>query len=524
MRGARGIALAFWTLVAASAHAELSPSHVVLVVWDGMRPDFVTETNTPTLWKLAHQGVWFRNHHSIYPTATDVNGAALATGCYPNRNGLLANSVYRSDIDVRRPIDSGDPETIKHGDEVSAGRYLEAPTFVEQLRAAGKRVALAGTKSVAILFDRRNEWTVVPAENRPVTIFAGAPISALLRAELREAVGPFRAERSATSVERNMFTTMALTEELWRDGVPDFSLLWLSEPDLAEHDHAPGSPEALQGLRRSDENLGRVLSALEKKHVAATTDVLVASDHGFSTIRRSFDVIGLLKAAGFRAEKEFPKGLQRGDVMVAGNGGTCLFYVGDHDAEVTTKLVDWLQSSAFAGVIFTRVKAMGTFDLATIKLDHRFAPDVVVAFRWDEYKNRFGTPGVIDADWNRAAGQGTHATLSRFDVQNLFIAAGPHFAGGTEDELPTANIDIAPTTLQILGLTPTHPMDGRIVAEAMPGEKSVKAEPEMKRFEAVSPKWLQTLETSSFGGTTYFNAGNNIPVIPSESRGISSKN
>src|SRR6266536_2886347 len=54
--------------------------HVVLIVWDGMRPDLVSETDSPTLWKLARAGVVFRNHHSVYPSATNVNGAALVSG------------------------------------------------------------------------------------------------------------------------------------------------------------------------------------------------------------------------------------------------------------------------------------------------------------------------------------------------------------------------------------------------------------------------------------------------------------
>jgi len=33
-----------------------SDRHVVVVVWDGMRPDFVSERNSPTLWKLARAG------------------------------------------------------------------------------------------------------------------------------------------------------------------------------------------------------------------------------------------------------------------------------------------------------------------------------------------------------------------------------------------------------------------------------------------------------------------------------------
>src|SRR5947199_1555433 len=79
--------------------------HVVVVVWDGMRPDFVSEQNTPTLWKLAQSGVTFRNHHSVYPSATIVNGTAINTGVYPNRSGILVNHDYRPEINAKKSID-----------------------------------------------------------------------------------------------------------------------------------------------------------------------------------------------------------------------------------------------------------------------------------------------------------------------------------------------------------------------------------------------------------------------------------
>ena len=40
--------------------------------------------------------------------------------------------------------------------------------------------------------------------------------------------------------------------------------------------------------------------------------------------------------------------------MVVGNGGSVLFYVVGHDATVTRRLVEFLQQSDFAGVIFTK--------------------------------------------------------------------------------------------------------------------------------------------------------------------------
>lgn len=91
-------------LIPVAAETARSDRHIVVVVWDGMRPDFVNEETTPTLWKLAGEGVTFRNHHPVYLSATQVNGTALVTGVYPGRNGVIANYVYRPDIERKRSI------------------------------------------------------------------------------------------------------------------------------------------------------------------------------------------------------------------------------------------------------------------------------------------------------------------------------------------------------------------------------------------------------------------------------------
>src|ERR1700735_3411096 len=67
---------------------------VLLMVWDGLRPDFVTQRDTPNLFKMAREGVRFDRHHSIFPTLTMVNATALATGAPPGVNGLEGNNFY----------------------------------------------------------------------------------------------------------------------------------------------------------------------------------------------------------------------------------------------------------------------------------------------------------------------------------------------------------------------------------------------------------------------------------------------
>lgn len=45
--------------------AASKASHVILMVWDGMRPDFITAENTPNLHALAERGTFFANNHSF---------------------------------------------------------------------------------------------------------------------------------------------------------------------------------------------------------------------------------------------------------------------------------------------------------------------------------------------------------------------------------------------------------------------------------------------------------------------------
>ena len=86
------LAIVFTGLALGAAEPLPAPraEHVILVVWDGMRPDFITPENTPHLHALAQRGTFFAHNHSFWPTTTEVNGTVLATGVFPssNRYGL----------------------------------------------------------------------------------------------------------------------------------------------------------------------------------------------------------------------------------------------------------------------------------------------------------------------------------------------------------------------------------------------------------------------------------------------------
>src|SRR4051812_37583251 len=133
-------------LAALPAIASGQARYFVLVVWDGMRPDFVSPELTPTLDSLRKSGVWFANHHSVYPTSTEVNGTVLATGVFPHRSGVMANREFRPEIDPLKPFGTESLAAIRRGDEITDGKYLQVPTLAEMVRAGGGRTAVAGAK------------------------------------------------------------------------------------------------------------------------------------------------------------------------------------------------------------------------------------------------------------------------------------------------------------------------------------------------------------------------------------------
>ncbi len=536
---------ALWIARPERAEARGHAEHVVVVVWDGMRPDFISPQYTPTLYELALKGTFFKHHHSAYVTSTEVNGTALATGMHPEHSGVMANNEYRPELSWLSSYNTENLDAVRRGDMLTHGHYLQAATVAEILQQAGISTVIAGSKPVAFLHDRAAKGGS-QAQQESVTLFRGQtlPRSALETLTKSPDIGPFPAAQPTGSPDASStnspapvedatlpgsgkakapkripespgspdsWTTKALTRGLWKKGIPKYSLLWLSEPDASQHAAGVGSEDAVAAIESSDKNLAVVLKALEDKGILETTDVFVVSDHGFSTIDRAPDIIGSLKSAKFVAGKQF-QNPEAGDVMVVSLGGSISFYVFDHDEPVIRRLVAYLQATDFAGVIFSPFPIDGTFSLAQAHVAAtNGAPDVLVSMRWTSEKNEFGAAGMITSTEGKR-GLGTHSSLSSFDLHNTLIASGPDFKKGFVSELPSGNIDIAPTALSILGVESPSPMDGRVLSEAMTYGDPATVKPVKKTLEASRDlgflAWHQYLKVTEVGNATYYDEGN----------------
>lgn len=531
---------------APTAAAAIPPArHVVVIVWDGLRPDFVSPQYTPTLHELARRGTFFRRNHCSFVSSTEVNGTVLATGAYPAHSGILANYQYRPDLGWLSPFGTEQLEPVRRGDLLTGGRYLAVPTVPEILQAAGVPTAVAGSKGVALLHDRAPRGTN-EAQRQSITLFRGLtlPRSFLDTLKTNSAIGapPTANIDTASNKEQvlgwirktrdqalrqlggtpvvtpdsrrwDAWTTRSLVHGLWKTSIPRYSVLWLSEPDASQHETSPGSPNALAALRSADQRLAEVLQALKERGELDQTDVVVVSDHGFSTVDHGPELTTALKDAHFVAGTSFTHP-EAGDVLTVHLGGASLFYVFDHHSPTIERLVEFLQGTDFAGVIFCRLPIAGTFPLSHVQLDIGPAsPDVVVSMRWRDSRNAWGTAGTIAAVGGRV-GSGAHGSLSRFDMNNTLIAAGPGFRSGHVSEIPSGNIDLAPTVLARLGIDRPASMDGRVLTEgladdATPGElPKVESETLAASRDLGYRRWHQSLTVDRVGRVRYFREGN----------------
>jgi arylsulfatase A-like enzyme len=485
--------------------APTTNHHVVLIVWDGMRPEFVNATNAPMLFELANRGVFFAHHHPVYVSSTEVNGTAMATGAYPEHSDIIGNRELRPNIDPLSAIDTQSLDAMRKGDQ--QGGYLRVPTLAETLQQQGYRTVIAGTKPVVLLHDHamRSEG----ATN--VVLFEGQMMPAAPLAELTNALGRFF-DRGGAKTNRDIWTARALTEILWKNEVPAFSLMWMAEPDNIQHATGIGSPQSVAAIRNSDHALSLVIDALKAKGVFDTTDIFVVSDHGFSTISAGVDMVEHLRRAGFNVARKFSTPPKKDDMMLIGLGGTALLYVTGHDEKTIDRVVKSLQTEESVAAIFTARAHKGTFALEDAKIQSKDAPDIVFSFRWTTNINAYGAPGTVISESQNSNGaatsqKATHASMSPFDMHNTLVAAGPDLRQGFVDETPSGNVDLAPTILRILSAKSSGTMDGRVLAEALNSSngKLPKIKKKQLRAQVTLPTgdWAQTLDISEVNGVRY---------------------
>ena len=446
------IGLALIAAATAPGQAQ-SPRLQLLMVIDGLRPDYVTPEIMPRLYALGQRGVLFDENHSVFPTVTRVNSSSISTGAYPESHGLLGNTVYSEKAFPTKGINTSEFSELDAMLKAE-GKLLTAPTLGEALQRAGKRfdVFSAGSSGSAMLLNHplANGVVINPDYIKPDTI----------KNEVISALGPGPAE----SIPNNARTKWAVDAYLafgLGNFKSDVAAIWFGDPDATAHQNGVGTALTKQALRLVDDQIGRVEDTLRERGLLDRTNIIVTSDHGFSTHT------GELKLA--QAVAPFAKTMADGTPDIVVTEGAVNFR-GPRDPARVSAIVAALQQRPEVGAIFTRAASdaapqgsvPGTLSLSVARGNHARAADILVSANWTQEVNDAGFPGKTTQ-----GGVAGHGTSSRYDIHNTLIAVGPDFRERTRSSVPTSNVDIAPTILKLLGLPPLPSMVGRPIDEAL---------------------------------------------------------
>lgn len=550
----RAITLLSASMIALSASAasaqHAKPRNLILFVPDGLRGGIVNPQTAPAMAEIRDKGVNFKNSHSLFPTFTMANSSALSTGHYLGDTGTFSNTIFTGYSsapagDTVVPFIENDAVLADIDDHFN-GDYLNEETLLKMARREGFSTAAIGKVGPTLLFDHtdRGKNTIVVDDSTGGK--TGVPLSDEVKDALTKAglplVTPGRGDNGKVGDAKTPGTTAAnIAQQAYMADVatkvvlpmfkarnkPFVLVFWSRDPDGSQHNQGdslntitPGinGPTSLAGIKNADNNLAQLRKTLGELGLADSTNIIVSSDHGFSTISKesktspsakiSYDdtpkdflpmgflAIDLAKALNLPlydpndknakiADNAHPKAgngvlgqdPNKPDVVIATNGGSDLIYLPNRDKKLADRVIKALLEQDYVSGLFVDDKLgnfPGTLPMSNLNLKGKALtpnPSIVVNFRsWSSGCEIPTNCSVQIADTVLRQGQGMHGSFSRGDTLNFTAAIGPDFKAGYVDPLPVSNADVGITAAQLLGLRAPNNggLVGRVMSEALP--------------------------------------------------------
>ena len=587
---------------AAFAQAPAAPPHnVVLFVADGLRFRMVDDRTAPTMAAIAREGVSLRNSHALFPTFTTANASGMATGHMLGDTGDFSNTIYTG-FEVPSAANSSTPflendAVLGEVDAHFSGNYLDEATILKLARDKGYSTASIGKLGPALIFDsteRSGGQTILidDATGTPKGIPLSAEVTQRLQAVNLPPAAPSRGANGAAGnvstpgttnanvVQQDYFAavTTRVVLPMFKDRNKPFLLVfWSRDPDGTQHNQGdslnalvPGinGPTSLAAIRNADDDLARIRSALSELGLLDSTNIIVTSDHGFSTISKEsqtsstvatkfsdtlpghlplgFVALDLAHALnlplidpddGYKiiGEGQHTKngnGLIGGDrnkpqIVVAANGGSDLVYIPDGDTATAKRVVDVLLTQDYVSGIFVDSKLgkfPGTLSLDDIALEGAaITPRPAIAISFRSFDTVCGEPVLCTvevADTVLQQGQGMHGSFSRADTWNFMAMQGPDFKSQFVDPAPASNADLGRTiaNLMQLDVKDNGKLVGRVLSETLPNG-AVPAVTSRVLVSDPAPNGLATVVNMQMvGETRYYDAAG----FPGRTVGLSS--
>jgi phosphonoacetate hydrolase len=473
---------------------------VVVVVFDGLRPDMVTPALMPRLAGFAGDSLWFREARSVFPSMTRVATSSIATGAPPAVHGVVGNTFYFPEVSRDYIFDTSNPDHLALAEAKLGGPLLSAETFADRLAQNDRTLAVVHTGSAGSAYainprvEANGHWTFsIMGDGFTRTPHAVRNMVARF--------GPLP-PRTLPRLEEMDYATRVFIEHVLAKMGPDVALIWFNEPDTSFHYRFLSSDDTRRAMHHVDAAFGRILDAINARPGADETAIIIASDHGQISSSAIIPMASLLAKAGHAAARPSARKMNGAKVAVTGgNMGEIRVLDGDRDRR--DAIARWLMTRDEIGMVFTRSEdpvtgsVEGTFSTKLVSLDHARAPDLVYVLRSSTANDTHGLPGIcLITDGDVPLGGGMHGGLNRHELNTVLMLGGAASLGKSGiSHAPSGIVDIGPTILDLMGIAPGVAMRGvSLLSQAHP-----QAETTVIHHEACFGSFQQQLQVIQRG-------------------------
>ncbi|HET8715474.1 MAG TPA: nucleotide pyrophosphatase/phosphodiesterase family protein [Holophagaceae bacterium] len=224
-----------------------APPKVVILSFDGLAARAFNARTMPQVWKLSREA-WVGEGVPPFPSTTFNGHATIATGCWPEHHGIVANSYV-------------DPQEGYVGYTAVAGELQREPLWIAAARS--------GVKAAVY------HWPC--------------------------ATGPWRGESPWRMVRFQEGTSdaeaLAFCDRALKDGA-GLVMAYLSGMDDEAHHHGPGSPQVLRKLKATDALLAPWIRRIRTQDPEVR--IILCADHGFARVPQWVSLPKVLKGLGTR--------------------------------------------------------------------------------------------------------------------------------------------------------------------------------------------------------------------------------
>ena len=204
------------------ATADEFPSRVMIVSFDGLRPDVALRADMPGLRSLMARGSFTFWAHTTDVAITLPSHTSMLTGVVPNTHGIH----YNKDDAAEKPP------------------FPLVPTIFQLARKQGYTTACCAGKSKFHIFDEDDalNWKFI---------------------------------KEASDDEVGAAAALIIKEHQ-----PQVLFVHFPDCDRTGHKLGWGTPEQVATVSNADKDLGKLLKALDEQHLTDKTLIIISADHG----------------------------------------------------------------------------------------------------------------------------------------------------------------------------------------------------------------------------------------------------